>query len=74
MASGLTEVSDLAARNPIHPMVDINIAQDRVPVMKLVCHGERMMRSGHTGHSEMKPNSSHTGQPKMNMGMRNQFL
>ncbi len=55
-------------------MVDINIAQDRVPVMKPVCHGERMMRSGHTGHSEMKPNSSHTGQPKMKAGIRNHHL
>ncbi len=55
-------------------MVDINIAQDRVPVMKAVCHGERMMRSGHTGHSEMKPNSIHTGQPKMKAGIRNHHL
>ena len=67
----MTGVSGLAARYPIHATVDISMAQDKAPVTKPVCHGERMMRTGHTGQSDIKPSSSDTGQPKMKVGIRN---
>ena len=57
-------------RTNIHPPA-INIAQARVPATKPRCQGERMINTAQTGQSI---GMGSTGQPRMNVGNKNQFL